>query len=273
MPGRAGVMAGEAATAPRQRRMVGDDPLEPEQAQHAAAERLGLAQGDMEHQPQDQHPARSPDRRRAAVRRGCSGVVPATGERRLVEPERQVAAPAQPCLIRGPVRDAIARPWNTVTSGGVVLERQPGGVTIAASSGYSAPRAPKLATRLSLPLMSSKAVTSRAAKGSIAPSAWLDQPSAPAPGNGLGDAAMRSWSCQRLRTVLVVSPWTRSRERAWPARPCVSDGSYEPESVSLIEPAHARSAAISGSSSRAERSGRQPNRSRRTGTPQTPSIP
>ena len=45
----------ERPSAPAQRAVVRHGQNQPEQAQHAAAERLGLAQGQVEHEPQGQH--------------------------------------------------------------------------------------------------------------------------------------------------------------------------------------------------------------------------
>ena len=76
--------------------MVGHGQIEPEQAQHAAAERLGLAQGEAEDEPQDE---RQFDRQvrvaRLPARRGPTRCLPFV-ERRFVEPERQITAPAKP---------------------------------------------------------------------------------------------------------------------------------------------------------------------------------
>ena len=112
-----GPLGGETATTTGPGRGVGDGPLEPERAQHAAAERLRRSQSQVEHQSQDRHHLD----REIGVARLSAGRGPAwclsPGERRLVEPERQVAAPAQPCRMRGPVRDAA----------------------VPAPSGYSAP--------------------------------------------------------------------------------------------------------------------------------------
>lgn len=55
MLGSPGLSAGEAATSPRERRMIGDGQIQPEQAQHTAGERLGLSQGTVEHQPHAQN--------------------------------------------------------------------------------------------------------------------------------------------------------------------------------------------------------------------------
>ncbi len=99
----------ERPTAPGQRRVVRNGQSQPEQAQHAAAGRLGLTQGQMEHEPQRQHEfdgqfgMQRPSARAAPLWR-C----PAR-EDRLVQSQREVATAAQPCLTRRPVRDAVAR--------------------------------------------------------------------------------------------------------------------------------------------------------------------
>ena len=59
-----------------QRRMVRHRQSRPEQAQHAAAERLGLAQGQVEHEAQGQHELGRQVGIQAAARRDCSASVP-----------------------------------------------------------------------------------------------------------------------------------------------------------------------------------------------------
>ena len=114
---------GEAAATPGERRVVGHSQIEPEQAQHAAAERLGLAQGQVEDEAQDQHQLdRQVGVAGLSARRGPARGLPA-GKGRLVEPEREVAAPPQPGLVGGPVRHPPALLRDTVTAGGIVLER------------------------------------------------------------------------------------------------------------------------------------------------------
>ena len=74
--------------------MVGDGQFEPEQAQDAAAKRLRLPQGKVEHQPQDEHQLdRQIGVQRLSTRRAPAWSLP-PGERRLVEPERQIVTPA-----------------------------------------------------------------------------------------------------------------------------------------------------------------------------------
>ena len=101
--------------------MVRNGQRQPEQAQRAAAERLGLAQGQVEHEPQRQHEFDG----QLGIPRLPAGTAP-LGRRparkgRLVQPQREVAAPPQPGLIRRPVRDTVAGPRNAMAAGGIVL--------------------------------------------------------------------------------------------------------------------------------------------------------
>jgi hypothetical protein len=101
-----------AKVRPRRLRVVwsGNREIKPKQAEHAAGEPFGLAQGQVEDEPQDQHQL---DRQvRVAglsARRGPSRCMPSSNGR-LVEPERQVTAPLQPCLVLRPVPDPVACP-------------------------------------------------------------------------------------------------------------------------------------------------------------------
>jgi hypothetical protein len=77
--------------APAQGGVVGNREIEPKQAQHAGDEPFGLAQGQVEDEPQDQHQLDCQVRiERLTARRGPSRCMP-SGNGRLVEPERQVA--------------------------------------------------------------------------------------------------------------------------------------------------------------------------------------
>jgi len=123
VPDNPGLAAGEGPTAPGKRGVIRDGQLKAEQGEHAAAERLGLSQGQVEDEPQGQHQL---DRQVgvAGLPARCAPArcLPA-GNGRLVEPERQVTAPPQPGLIRRPVRDPVAPLRDVVPAGGVVLER------------------------------------------------------------------------------------------------------------------------------------------------------
>jgi len=131
-----GLAAGEGATAPGQGRVVGHRQLEPKQAKHAAAERLGLAQGQVEDEPQGQHEFdREVGVAGLPARRGPARCLPA-GERCIVEPERQVATPPQPGLVGRPVRDAIALLRDAVTAGGIMFEWHASDVAGLFGSGY-----------------------------------------------------------------------------------------------------------------------------------------
>ncbi len=55
---------------------------------------------------------------------------------RLVEPERQVAASPQACLVGRPVRHPPALLWDAVTADGIVLERHASDVAGLPASGY-----------------------------------------------------------------------------------------------------------------------------------------
>ena len=55
MPNSTRLATGEVTASAGQRRVIGHRQLQPEQAKHAGAERLGLTEGQMEHQPQRQH--------------------------------------------------------------------------------------------------------------------------------------------------------------------------------------------------------------------------
>ena len=123
VPGNTRLTTSEGATTPGQGGMIRDGQLEAEQAQHAAAERFGLAQGQVEDEPQDQHQLDCQvgvawlSARRSPARR-----LPAS-ECCLVKPERQVTAPLQPGLVGGPVRHPETLLRDAVTADGVVLER------------------------------------------------------------------------------------------------------------------------------------------------------
>jgi hypothetical protein len=94
-----------------------------EQPEHAGGEALGLAQGEVEDEPQRQHQldghVRVPG---LAAGRGPARGLP-SGQGGLVQPERQVAAPPQPGLVLAPVPDPVAGLRDAVAAGGVVLER------------------------------------------------------------------------------------------------------------------------------------------------------
>lgn len=114
----------KAAAAPAQGGVVRDAELEPEQPEHAADKTLGLAQGEMEHQPQGQHQL---DRQvrvtgLAAWCRPSCRLPPS--DRRLIQPERQIAPTAKAGIVCGPVPNPVLRPQDAVTASSVVLERQ-----------------------------------------------------------------------------------------------------------------------------------------------------
>ncbi len=106
-PDNPGLASGKGATASGQGRVARHCHPGTGQAWHAAGERLGLAQRQREDEPHGRHQL---DREVGAAglpaRRGPARCLPA-GERCIVDPERQVAAP----------------PRDTMTSGSVVLER------------------------------------------------------------------------------------------------------------------------------------------------------
>src|SRR4051812_40115242 len=104
--------------------MVRDAELDPEQPEHAADEALGLAQGKVEDQPQRQHQLDRQVRVAGLAAWGRPRRCLPAGDRRLVQPERQVAPTAKAGIVRGPVADPILRPRNAVTAGSIVLERQ-----------------------------------------------------------------------------------------------------------------------------------------------------
>ncbi len=128
VPDNPGLATGKDATTPGKRGAVGHSQIGPEQGEYAATERLGLAQGQVEDEPQGQHQL---DRRvgvsRLPTRRGPARGLPA-GKGCLVEPERQVAASPQPSFIGRPVRHPPALLRDAVTASGIVLERHPAGV-------------------------------------------------------------------------------------------------------------------------------------------------
>jgi hypothetical protein len=78
--------------------VVGDAQLLPEQPEHARGEALGLAQGEVEDEPQHQHQlnrrVRVPG---LAARCGPPRRLP-SGDGGFVQPEGQVTAPLQPSL-------------------------------------------------------------------------------------------------------------------------------------------------------------------------------
>src|SRR3712207_7033428 len=96
---------GEAATTAGKRRVVGDAQLLPEQPKYARGEALGLAQGEVEDEPQHQHQLD----RRIRVPGLAAGRAPPwrlpPGDGGLVEPERQITAPLQASLVGRPVLD------------------------------------------------------------------------------------------------------------------------------------------------------------------------
>ena len=103
--------------------MVWNGQIEPEQAQDAAGERLGQAQGKVEDEVQRQHefdrqvgvdrlPAWRASRRRRPARHG-----------RLVQPQREIAASPQSCLVHRPVGDAVAGARDAMATSGIVLKR------------------------------------------------------------------------------------------------------------------------------------------------------
>jgi hypothetical protein len=133
-----GLATGEGATSPGQRGVIRNSQLEAEQTQHAAAERLGLAQGQVEDEPQGQHQLdRQVGVAGLSARCGPARCLPAS-KGRLVEPERQVTAPPQPGLVGGPVRHSLALLRDAVTAGGVVFEWHAGDVAGLFGSGYPA---------------------------------------------------------------------------------------------------------------------------------------
>ena len=90
--------------------MVRHREIEPEQAEDGADQPLGLAQGEAEDGPQGQ---RRRDRQGGVgglpARRGARFRLPRR-DRRLGEPDRQAAAPAQGGVVGGPVRDPVPLP-------------------------------------------------------------------------------------------------------------------------------------------------------------------
>ena len=142
----------ERPTAAAERRVVRHRQRQIKQAQHAAAERLGIqsasrpappgdrcamAQGQVEHETQRQHELDGQLR----VERLPAGTAPLrrrpVSQRRLVQPQREVAAAAQPGLVRRPVRDAAAGARNAMAAGGVVLERHGRKVAARPTSGQT----------------------------------------------------------------------------------------------------------------------------------------
>ena len=113
----------EDPAAAAQRCVVGDGQRSSKQAQHAAAERLGLPQGQVEHEPQGKHEFDG----QLAIQRLPAETAPfrcrPAGQRRLVQPQRQVAASPQSGLIGWPVGNAVAGARNAMAASGVVLER------------------------------------------------------------------------------------------------------------------------------------------------------
>src|SRR5215211_78970 len=96
---------GEDAPTTAQGGVVRNREIKTEQAQHAAGEALGLAQAQMEDEPQDEHQL---DRqvRVAGLPAWCGPPwsLPFSNGG-LVKPESQVASALQPCLVLWPVPD------------------------------------------------------------------------------------------------------------------------------------------------------------------------
>ena len=87
--------------------MVRNLEIKAKQAQHTGNEPFGLAQGQVEDEPQDQHQLDCQVRVAGlSTRRGSSGCVP-SGNGGLVEPEGQVTAPLEPSIVLSPVPDAV----------------------------------------------------------------------------------------------------------------------------------------------------------------------
>ena len=129
----------EGLSAPAQCAVVRHGQRQPEQARHAAAERFGLAYSQVEPEPHDQHELNSQfgvawlPVGTASLR--CGSAI----QRRLVQPQCDVAAAPQACLVRWPVRDAGTAPRNAIAAGGVVFERHARNVAAPSPSSHNDP--------------------------------------------------------------------------------------------------------------------------------------
>ena len=136
--GNARLATGEGATTSGERGVIWHGQLEAEQVQNAAAERLGLTQGQVEDEPQRQHQFdREVGVSWLSARRAPARSLPAS-KGRLVEPERQVSASPQTGLIGRPVRHPPALLRDAMTAGGIVLERHLAAVAGLLGGGYRA---------------------------------------------------------------------------------------------------------------------------------------
>ena len=116
--------------------------LQPEQRQHAAGERFGLTQVQVEHQAQGQHQLDCEIGVAVLTTgRGAPGCCPAR-QRVLVQPQREVAAPAQASFVGRPVRDPVAGSGKAVAAGSVVLERHDRNLPSLPRTGYPGIHAP-----------------------------------------------------------------------------------------------------------------------------------
>src|SRR4051812_41970187 len=100
----------EPTPTPAQGGVVRNRKIEPKQAQHAAGEALGLAQAQMEDEPQDEHQLDGQVRiERLSARCGPPWSLPFS-DGRLVKPEGQVASALQPTIVLSPVPDVVPGP-------------------------------------------------------------------------------------------------------------------------------------------------------------------
>ena len=114
----------------------------PSSASNAAGERFGLTQGQVEHQAQGQHQL---DWKIGlavlTTGRDAPGCRPAR-QRVFVQPQCQVAAPAQASFVGRPVRDLVAGSGKAVAAGSVVLERHDRNLPSLPRTGYPGIHAP-----------------------------------------------------------------------------------------------------------------------------------
>ncbi len=131
--------AGRRPSTPAERGVVRIRQIEPQQAQDAADECLGLAQGQVEDEAQRQHAF---DRQvgvdRLAAWRASLRSRPASNSG-LFQPQREIAASPQSGLVRWPVHDAVAGGRDAMATSGIVLERHARKVAVPSASRHRRP--------------------------------------------------------------------------------------------------------------------------------------
>ena len=113
---------GKLTAAPAECGVIRNAQIETQQAKHAAGKRLSLAQAKVEHRSQHQHHLNGQiGVRRLSTWRAPPWRLPLV-DGGFIDPQRQVTASPQSCLVVRPIADAVARSWHAMTTRCIELE-------------------------------------------------------------------------------------------------------------------------------------------------------